>query len=189
MRGIRLADSVHLHDMGFIPAHAGNTVPYGHVPGLCQVHPRSRGEYLSPVFLNLLISGSSPLTRGILLHAVEISRSCRFTPAHAGNTLLNQLNQSWYRVHPRSRGEYCPGKPLYLQFIGSPPLTRGIPCEDDRHDGTSRFTPAHAGNTWKYKNIRRSNQVHPRSRGEYTVTICRPFYRLGSPPLTRGIQH
>ena len=152
------------------------------------VHPRSRGEYLSPVFLNLLISGSSPLTRGILLHAVEISRSCRFTPAHAGNTLLNQLNQSWYRVHPRSRGEYCPGKPLYLQFIGSPPLTRGIPCEDDRHDGTSRFTPAHAGNTWKYKNIRRSNQVHPRSRGEYTVTICRPFYRLGSPPLTRGIQ-
>ena len=126
MWGIRLADSVHLHDMGFIPAHAGNTVPYGHVPGLCQVHPRSRGEYLSPVFLNLLISGSSPLTRGILLHAVEISRSCRFTPAHAGNT-------------------------------------------------------------WKYKNIRRSNQVHPRSRGEYTVTICRPFYRLGSPPLTRGI--
>ena len=25
MWGIRLADSVHLHDMGFIPAHAGNT--------------------------------------------------------------------------------------------------------------------------------------------------------------------
>ena len=127
MWGIRLADSVHLHDMGFIPAHAGNTVPYGHVPGLCQVHPRSRGEYdgvITSIGLNL----------------------------------------------------------------GSPPLTRGIPCEDDRHDGTSRFTPAHAGNTWKYKNIRRSNQVHPRSRGEYTVTICRPFYRLGSPPLTRGIQ-
>ena len=173
----------------FTPAHAGNTSSATYIKRSGWVHPRSRGEYLSPVFLNLLISGSSPLTRGILLHAVEISRSCRFTPAHAGNTLLNQLNQSWYRVHPRSRGEYCPGKPLYLQFIGSPPLTRGIPCEDDRHDGTSRFTPAHAGNTWKYKNIRRSNQVHPRSRGEYTVTICRPFYRLGSPPLTRGIQH
>ena len=151
------------------------------------VHPRSRGEYLSPVFLNLLISGSSPLTHGILLHAVEISRSCRFTPAHAGNTLLNQLNQSWYRVHPRSRGEYCPGKPLYLQFIGSPPLTRGIPCEDDRHDGTSRFTPAHAGNTWKYKNIRRSNQIHPRSRGEYESLNDTVHCIKGSPPLTRGI--
>ena len=112
--------------------------------------------------------GSPPLTRGIRKPRCLILNLLRFTPAHAGNTLLNQLNQSWYRVHPRSRGEYCPGKPLYLQFIGSPPLTRGIPCEDDRHDGTSRFTPAHAGNTWKYKNIRRSNQVHPRSRGEYT---------------------
>ena len=57
MWGIRLADSVHLHDMGFIPAHAGNTVPYGHVPGLCQVHPRSRGEYdgvITSIGLNLL---------------------------------------------------------------------------------------------------------------------------------------
>ena len=175
MWGIRLADSVHLHDMGFIPAHAGNTVPYGHVPGLCQVHPRSRGEYLSPVFLNLLISGSSPLTRGILLHAVEISRSCRFTPAHAGNTLLNQLNQSWYRVHPRSRGEYCPGKPLYLQFIGSPPLTRGIRniCFTAvLHGG---FTPAHAGNTWKDTADSKEYEVHPRSRGEYSSQTEMPL--------------
>ena len=111
---------------GFIPAHAGNTVPYGHVPGLCQVHPRSRGEYdgvITSIGLNL----------------------------------------------------------------GSPPLTRGIPCEDDRHDGTSRFTPAHAGNTWKYKNIRRSNQVHPRSRGEYERLLIWQHMPLGSPPLTRGI--
>ena len=147
MWGIRLADSVHLHDMGFIPAHAGNTVPYGHVPGLCQVHPRSRGEYLSPVFLNLLISGSSPLTRGILLHAVEISRSCRFTPAHAGNTLLNQLNQSWYRVHPRSRGEYLAKMTGMTEQVGSPPLTRGIPGNIKTLGGATRFTPAHAGNT------------------------------------------
>ena len=46
---------------GFIPAHAGNTVPYGHVPGLCQVHPRSRGEYdgvITSIGLNL----GSPVT-------------------------------------------------------------------------------------------------------------------------------
>ena len=112
----------------------------------------------------------------------------RFTPAHAGNTLLNQLNQSWYRVHPRSRGEYCPGKPLYLQFIGSPPLTRGIqrafqPCSC-RH----RFTPAHAGNTKLPIYNFQDNKVHPRSRGEYSTRRFNVFTRVGSPPLTRGIR-
>ena len=147
MWGIRLADSVHLHDMGFIPAHAGNTVPYGHVPGLCQVHPRSRGEYdgvITSIGLNL---GSSPLTRGILLHAVEISRSCRFTPAHAGNTESVPAMFLQAQVHPRSRGEYFSVLVPVIRDIGSPPLTRGI------QDGTvetvdfPRFTPAHAGNT------------------------------------------
>ena len=151
------------------------------------VHPRSRGEYLSPVFLNLLISGSSPLTRGILLHAVEISRSCRFTPAHAGNTLLNQLNQSWYRVHPRSRGEYCPGKPLYLQFIGSPPLTRGIHRDDLQALLQAGFTPAHAGNTESVPAMFLQAQVHPRSRGEYARVLQLNPFSQGSPPLTRGI--
>ena len=151
------------------------------------VHPRLRGEYLSPVFLNLLISGSSPLTRGILLHAVEISRSRRFTPAHAGNTLLNQLNQSWYRVHPRSRGEYCPGKPLYLQFIGSPPLTRGIPGNIKTLGGATRFTPAHAGTTPPQPLFQWLHRVHPRSRGEYNELVLKTNDRRGSPPLTRGI--
>ena len=151
------------------------------------VHPRSRVEYLSPVFLNLLISGSSPLTRGILLHAVEISRSCRFTPAHAGNTLLNQLNQSWYRVHPRSRGEYCPGKPLYLQFIGSPPLTRGIHRDDLQALLQAGFTPAHAGNTSLTPDTMTGGKVHPRSRGEYRERSSHVPAGTGSPPLTRGI--
>ena len=167
MRGIQSPMGMFPAYARFTPAHAGNTKHVQKNLPPAWVHPRSRGEYLSPVFLNLLISGSSPLTRGILLHAVEISRSCRFTPAHAGNTLLNQLNQSWYRVHPRSRGEYCPGKPLYLQFIGSPPLTRGIQNEIIAAVSGCRFTPAHAGNTiWKMYSTSGA-EVHPRSRGEY----------------------
>ena len=86
MWGIRLADSVHLHDMGFIPAHAGNTVPYGHVPGLCQVHPRSRGEYEACAKELAARLGSSPLTRGILVPGILKSADIRFIPAHAWNT-------------------------------------------------------------------------------------------------------
>ena len=184
MWGIRLADSVHLHDMGFIPAHAGNTVPYGHVPGLCQVHPRSRGEYLSPVFLNLLISGSS---RSRVEYSCTLLKfpDLRFSPRSRGNTLLNQLNQSWYRF-TRSRGEYCPGK-LFTPIHRFTPLTRGIPCEDDRHDGTSRFTPAHAGNTWKYKNIRGATRFTPAHAGIHRDDL-QALLQVGS-PLTRGIQH
>ena len=147
MWGIRLADSVHLHDMGFIPAHAGNTVPYGHVPGLCQVHPRSRGEYdgvITSIGLNL---GSPPLTRGILLHAVEISRSCRFTPAHAGNTESVPAMFLQAQVHPRSRGEYFSVLVPVIRDIGSPPLTRGIRLALSKAHTVLRFTPAHAGNT------------------------------------------
>ena len=110
----------------FTPAHAGNTKHVQKNLPPAWVHPRSRGEYLSPVFLNLLISGSSPLTRGILLHAVEISRSCRFTPAHAGNTHPEILFLLRLQVHPRSRGEYDLLNCTMLEATGSPPLTRGI---------------------------------------------------------------
>ena len=131
------------------------------------VHPRSRGEYLSPVFLNLLISGSSPLTRGILLHAVEISRSCRFTPAHAGNTESVPAMFLQAQVHPRSRGEYFSVLVPVIRDIGSPPLTRGILRIAVVDICALRFTPAHAGNTELPVSEPLHSEVHPRSRGEY----------------------
>ena len=50
-------------------------------------------------------------------------------------------------VHPRPCGEY--GVRLSEQKVhkGSPPLTRGIPRKRSRIRLSSRFTPAHAGNT------------------------------------------
>ena len=131
----------------FTPAHAGNTKHVQKNLPPAWVHPRSRGEYLSPVFLNLLISGSSPLTRGILLHAVEISRSCRFTPAHAGNTILHVGIYSFPQVHPRSRGEYSSQHFGSCKWIGSSPLTRGILPVLIIFAHVFRFIPAHAGNT------------------------------------------
>ena len=110
-----------------------------------------------------------------------------FTPAHAGNTTLDYQEFFETKVHPRSRGEYCP--PFYLSgiIIGSPPLTRGIHTEWTAITQIARFTPAHAGNTQSHTDTGNHGEVHPRSRGEYLPLYGYKAPCGGSPPLTRGI--
>ena len=132
-----------------------------------EVHPRSRGEYVTSASPPSCTVGSPPLTRGIRGKIQQTQRSTRFTPAHAGNTLRKQKCPCHHRVHPRSRGEYFYVLILYQSLIGSPPLTRGILAEGKAQISDNRFTPAHAGNTVR--------------------TACYIFIRKGSPPLTRGI--
>ena len=132
---------------GFIPAHAGNTVPYGHVPGLCQVHPRSRGEYdgvITSIGLNL---GSPPLTRGIRSMCKRTCRPPGFIPAHAGNTFVQRNTCTGGQVHPRSRGEIHRRTHKAIKKVW--------------------FIPAHAGNTRLSGKWAHRAEVHPRSRGEY----------------------
>ena len=73
-------------------------------------------------------------------------------------------------------------------MIGSSPLTRGILNVNLYQINADRFIPAHAGNTNYEMSPSARTQVHPRSRGEYTVFVvgCASFG--GSSPLTRGIQ-
>ena len=113
--------------------------------------------------------------------------SARFTPAHAGNTTALNIICHTSGVHPRSRGEYNYLLNHLTDYLGSPPLTRGIqrafqPCSC-RH----RFTPAHAGNTLESNPTVLQDRVHPRSRGEYILEGKYFCSRIGSPPLTRGI--
>ena len=51
-----------------------------------------------------------------------------------------------------------------------------------------RFTPAHAGNTPDCRGRHLRIEVHPRSRGEYRISVAACFQSSGSPPLTRGIR-
>ena len=51
-----------------------------------------------------------------------------------------------------------------------------------------RFTPAHAGNTHVNAEEAGSLEVHPRSRGEYLLTLHQTDPEPGSSPLTRGIR-
>ena len=75
---------------------------------------------------------------------------------------------------------------MYL-VIGSPPLTRGIRCCLTIAGERFRFTPAHAGNTYKIQIRLHGLKVHPRSRGEYEKEDLEKSGGAGSPPLTRGI--
>ena len=111
----------------FTPAHAGNTMgTFGYI-AMFKVHPRSRGEYFFFIIYKLQAPGSPPLTRGIHSYPSLFFAAKRFTPAHAGNTMVWSVVKNGYR--------------------GSPPLTRGIPNNKWQVIQCRRFTPAHAGNT------------------------------------------
>ena len=171
----------------FTPAHAGNTLNHLIHLMTSEVHPRSRGEYYRLTFSDSDYQGSPPLTRGILGRGMWNRFSARFTPAHAGNTTALNIICHTSGVHPRSRGEYNYLLNHLTDYLGSPPLTRGIqrafqPCSC-RH----RFTPAHAGNTLESNPTVLQDRVHPRSRGEYILEGKYFCSRIGSPPLTRGI--
>ena len=79
----------HLPPFGsrFIPAYAGNSSLIASAPGIHRVHPRLRGELRTEVTTANLESGSSPLTRGTHIKRLCISRTERFIPAYAGNSL------------------------------------------------------------------------------------------------------
>ena len=132
------------------------------------VHPRSRGEYSSFWQVRAPRGGSSPLTRGILWITDGWRTNDRFIPAHAGNTEREFIPDQRGRVHPRSRGEYKLGDVTLCKDSGSSPLTRGIHRVCCRMCKFWRFIPAHAGNTDHPRCCIPCNQVHPRSRGEYT---------------------
>ena len=92
---------------GITPACAGNTRRWWGIDNTIWDHPRLRGEYEA-------FNG-----RTIVLHGI--------TPACAGNTtnLTPTTIADW--DHPRLRGEYHSSYRLIANFIGSPPLARGIP--------------------------------------------------------------
>ena len=166
-RGIRRSWLMMVRCLRFTPAHAGNT-PFLEKNNSCyEVHPRSRGEYLqNPNHLYKCL-GSPALTLGILTGVKEKYPAARFTPAHAGNTILHSSIDISKRVHPRSRGEYSVPPIEEMSKPGSPPLTRGI-----RNN---------------YEAYAEGERVHPRSRGEYDTGECAVRAVGGSPPLTRGI--
>ena len=109
-----------------IPALAGNTGPRASPSGGRADHPRSRGEYQGAPAHDIKCLGSSPLSRGILLHPLRKLLPLRIIPALAGNTSQDAPESILRADHPRSRGEYRTSRPSTLSGGGSSPLSRGI---------------------------------------------------------------
>ena len=155
-----------MEQFGLIPAHAGKTArhsPSSMRPG---AHPRSRGENQLITRVLLHARGSSPLTRGKHLVGIRRQQSIGLIPAHAGKTTTCRTQHTFYRAHPRSRGENDSGETMRAERWGSSPLTRGKRAQrrDARpHPG---LIPAHAGKTTRRRVCLVFCRAHPRSRGE-----------------------
>ncbi len=69
---------------------------------------------------------------------------------------------------------------------GSSPHTRGTQFRDVGFQRLGRFIPAYAGNTSRPTACRTDRPVHPRIRGEHTLTSLIVSPHPGSSPHTRG---
>ena len=171
---------------GLIPAHAGKTS----IPFITRIgsgaHPRSRGENLGLLVLDVAAVGSSPLTRGKPERSTRQTPSHGLIPAHAGKTTTSMRSPKTSRAHPRSRGENCGASRAVVQHCGSSPLTRGKRPGWARRGRACGLIPAHAGKTIGPDSAVNGAVAHPRSRGENFGQKTNDPGAKGSSPLTRG---
>ena len=151
-----------------------------------EAHPRSRGENLIGAVRTLVVTGSSPLTRGKLDRGGTDLGGDRLIPAHAGKTRSGADRWSAYRAHPRSRGENPPRMSEVDTPAGSSPLTRGKRVARVVDLVDPGLIPAHAGKTRCSGRRRPVRGAHPRSRGENSDSMSPVLDVGGSSPLTRG---
>ena len=150
------------------------------------VHPRVRGEHELPVEPAVVTDGSSPRSRGTLLHTNEWHPTHRFIPAFAGNTDRSGPAATRIPVHPRVRGEHASIACTPLAITGSSPRSRGTRTALLRRPWGNWFIPAFAGNTRTARSSRRRSTVHPRVRGEHRELRPGMFPGNGSSPRSRG---
>ena len=85
------------------------------------------------------------------------------------------------------RGEYAYLAPSGSSWEGSPPLARGVLCHCSSEFFIGRITPACAGSTRNISIKTLITKDHPRLRGEYSLPSTKFSFKMGSPPLARGV--
>ena len=187
-RGLHLRHARKCSRRGIIPARAGFTRHHRHSQAPEWDHPRSRGVYPSARFSRRLISGSSPLARGLHRRRVQDRMNRGIIPARAGFT---RRPMSWpisRPDHPRSRGVYSTPDAFKVSSVGSSPLARGLRPVHGGLLQPTRIIPARAGFTPSGPPRSSSGWDHPRSRGVYPICFATSFRWAGSSPLARGLQ-
>jgi len=99
---------------------------------------------------------------------------------------LSRLSRVTCRpVQPRARGKHVARK-LRRRFLrGSAPRTRETLFTTPRVAPTTRFSPAHAGNTPNCLTRLAGQSVQPRARGKHAVAEYIAARSYGSAPRTR----
>ena len=170
-----------------IPARAGFTSERRNRLWQDADHPRSRGVYASPSVSISIISGSSPLARGLRVIVRFLSRVGGIIPARAGFTRTTRRSSWRHRDHPRSRGVYILIAGENRLSGGSSPLARGLPNQIRDVMDAKGIIPARAGFTYGQLRSCALMGDHPRSRGVYGPGSPRSPLSPGSSPLARGL--
>ena len=144
------------------------------------------GELSKPSWAIVQLDGLSPLARG----TQDLDRlgyvADRFIPAYAGNSWRLRYSCGLVPVHPRLRGELKSIEGIDICWCGSSPLTRGTQSKALPRTVPRRFIPAYAGNSFSLSHHPIHYSVHPRLRGELSITATAAIGAGGSSPLTRG---
>ena len=128
-RGLRAPSDDARQGLGIIPARAGFTVRVCVRSPMWTDHPRSRGVYHRRVSAAALMTGSSPLARGLRKSSVGVTHRRGIIPARAGFTGLVLIQTT--------------------QPAGSSPLARGLLAAPPALRRERRIIPARAGfTTW-----------------------------------------
>ena len=185
-RGARGAHSATGRPARLIPAGAGSTGQV--VSHWCSIsaHPRWRGEHHGSISEHASATGSSPLARGALFHALTTSGQCGLIPAGAGSTIRWAGWSASTRAHPRWRGEHDPGHAADAHRPGSSPLARGARQGVLLVHRGEGLIPAGAGSTYEESNLYPGGWAHPRWRGEHRTVSIPSAFEPGSSPLARG---
>ncbi len=123
---------VQLHEgpvRGLTPAFAGKTPKPRAGPGPGRAHPRIRGEDLRALDIDGEPWGSPPHSRGRHPRPQDSGTCEGLTPAFAGKTDWRTKGSPLGRAHPRIRGEDSATCASNASFLGSPPHSRGRPCD------------------------------------------------------------
>ena len=135
-----------------------------------------------------IVTGSSPLARGLLRIRERVQVRRRIIPARAGFTPQIETMGLPHRDHPRSRGVYSVSQRRVIALIGSSPLARGLLPDEGPRYGDPGIIPARAGFTADAATTPPSQTDHPRSRGVYRASPCGVGRIIGSSPLARGLR-
>ena len=151
---------------GITPACAGKSSPSSFPASRSKDHPRLRGEKFYLFNPDYLIKGSPPLARGKVFWLFVCGQCLRITPACAGKSLTQGLQEGMEKDHPRLRGEKKADKQMSAGKKGSPPLARGKVKQFWMRCPPSRITPACAGKSGLTFVFLIGVGDHPRLRGE-----------------------